>query len=60
MPSGEQIGASRCEPYVGSGFVQFQPTPCDGELQAGAVLPGRALVAKQERPVDLLDMTRPS
>jgi hypothetical protein len=39
MPSGEQIGASRCEPYVGSGFVQFQPTPCDGELQAGAGTP---------------------
>ena len=33
-----------------------QPAPCDGELQAGAVFRRRALVAEQERAVDLLDI----
>jgi len=40
--------------------MQFQPTPCDGEFQAGAVFRGRALVAEQEGTVELLDKIRPS
>jgi hypothetical protein len=36
--------------------MQFQPTLCDGTIQAGAVFRGRALVAEQERAIDLLDM----
>ena len=36
--------------------MQFRPTPCDGTIQAGAVFRGHALVAEQERAIDLLDM----
>ena len=36
--------------------MQFQPIPCDGELQAGAVFRGRALVAEQEGAVEFLDI----
>ena len=36
--------------------MQFQPTPCDGRTEAGAVFRGRALVAEQERAVDPLDI----
>ncbi len=50
--SGEQIGAGRRELHVGSGVVYFQPAPFNGELQAGAVLRGRALVAEQKGAVE--------
>jgi hypothetical protein len=33
-----------------------QPAPCDGDLQAGAVFRGRALVAEQEGGVEFLDI----
>src|SRR5882724_1046184 len=36
--------------------MHFQPTPCDGELQASAVFRWRTLVAEQERAVELLDI----
>jgi hypothetical protein len=36
--------------------MQFQPTARDGELQAGVVFRGRALVAEQEGAVELLDI----
>jgi len=36
--------------------MQFEPAPRDGELQAGAVFCRRALVAEQERAVELLDI----
>jgi hypothetical protein len=56
LRSGEQIGAGRRELHVGSGLVQFQPAPFNGELQAGAVFRGCAFIAEQERAVDLLDI----
>jgi hypothetical protein len=55
-PSGEQIGAGRRELHVGSGVMHFQPAPFNGELQAGAVFRGRALVAEQEGAVEFLDI----
>ena len=55
-PSGEQIGAGRRELHVGSGIMHFQPAPFNGELQSGAVLRGRALVAEQEWTVEFLDI----
>jgi hypothetical protein len=36
--------------------MQFQPTPCDGELQAGAVFRGLGLVVEQKRAVDFLNV----
>jgi hypothetical protein len=33
-----------------------QPAPCDGDLQAGAVFSGRALVAEQEEGVEFLNI----
>ena len=36
--------------------MQHQPAPCDGYLQAGAVLRGRAHVAEQEWTIDPLDI----
>ena len=54
--SGEQIGAGRRELHVGSAVMHFQPAPFNGELQAGAVLRGRALVAEQEGAVEFLDI----
>ena len=52
----KQIGAGRRELHVGSGVMQFQPTPCDGELQAGEVFRGSALVAEQEGAVEFFDI----
>ena len=54
--SGEQIGAGGGKLHVGSGLMQFQPAPFNGELQAGAVFRGCAFIAEQERAVDLLDI----
>ena len=54
--SREQLGAGRRELHVGSGVMQFQPTPCDGEIQAGAVFRRRALVDEQKGAVELLDI----
>lgn len=34
----------------------FQPTPCDGDIQAGAVFRGRAPVDIQKGTVELLDI----
>jgi hypothetical protein len=36
--------------------VHHEPTPCDGERQAGAVFRWRALVAEKKRAVELLDI----
>src|SRR4029453_14486834 len=55
-PSGEQVRAGGGELHEGAGVMQFQPAPCYGELQAGTVFRGRALVAEQERAVELLDI----
>jgi len=30
--SGEEVGAGGGELHVGSGFMQFQPAPCDGKI----------------------------
>src|SRR6267142_6904938 len=54
--SREQLGAGRREFHVGSGVMQFQPAPCDGQIQAGAVFRGRAPVDEQEGAVELLDI----
>ena len=54
--SGEQIGARRRELNKRSAVMNFQPAPFNGALQAGAVLRGRALVAKQEGAVEFLDV----
>jgi hypothetical protein len=43
---GEQIGAYRCELNKCPAVVELQPAPLHGELQAGAVFRGRALVAE--------------
>jgi len=56
QPSGEEIGAGRRELHKSSGILQFQPAPFNDELQAGAVLRGRTLVAEQEGAVELLDV----
>ena len=54
--SGDQIGAGGRELHMSSELVQLQPTPFDGELQACAVFRRRALVAKQERSIQFLDI----
>jgi hypothetical protein len=56
QPSGEQIGAGGGELHVGSALRQFQPAAGDSEIQASAVFRGRALVAEQERAVELFDI----
>jgi hypothetical protein len=56
LPSGEQIGAGRRELHVGSGLMQFQPAPFNGELEAGTVFRGCAFIAEQERAIELLDI----
>jgi hypothetical protein len=53
--SREQIGAGRRELHVGSGVMHFQPAPCDGEIQAGAVFRGRAPVDEQKGAVEFLE-----
>jgi hypothetical protein len=50
------MSAPLCVRHERAALMQLQPTPYAGKLQAGAVLRGRTLVAKQERPVDLLDI----
>jgi hypothetical protein len=42
--------------YVGAAFVHPQPTPINGQLHPGAVLPRRAALLVQERLVDLLNV----
>jgi hypothetical protein len=46
QPSGQQIGAGRCELNKCSAVMNFQPAPFNGALQAGAVFRGCALVAE--------------
>ena len=58
--SGEQIGAGGGKLHVGSGLMQFQPAPFNGELQAGLYSAGVPLSVEQERAFDLLDIDRPS
>jgi hypothetical protein len=35
--------------------MHFQPAPCDGEIQAGAVFRGRAPVDEQKGAVEFLE-----
>jgi len=51
LRSGEQIGAGRRELHVGSGLMQFQPAPFNGELQAGLYSAGVPLSPNRNGPL---------
>ena len=54
--SSNQIGACLREPDESSALVPHQPAAGSRQLQAGLDFGWRALVVKQKRPVDLLDV----
>ena len=49
--SGEQIGAGGGKLHVGSGLMQFQPAPFNGELQAGLYSAGVPLSPNRNGPL---------
>ena len=56
LSSSEQVGACLGEPDERSALVKHQPAALDRQVQAGLVFGRRAFLAKQERPVDQLDV----
>ena len=54
--SSEQIGARLRELHIGSALVHQEPAALDRQLQASTIFGRRCALAKQERPVDLLDV----
>ena len=52
----EQVRTGLRELHEGSALMQFEPAAFDREREAGSVFRGRALIAKQERPVDFLNV----
>ena len=57
---GEQIGAALRELHERAALVQFQPTPGDGELQAGAVFRGVPWSPNRNGPLSFSIQIRPS
>ena len=51
LRSGEQIGAGGGKLHVGSGLMQFQPAPFNGELQAGLYSAGVPLSSNRNGPL---------
>lgn len=54
--SGEQPRAGRRQLYVGATLVKYESALLDRIFEARAIFRRRGLVAKPERPVDLLDV----
>ena len=50
------LGAALREPDEGSALVQHQPAALNRQIKASLVFVRRAFLAKQERPVDQLDV----
>ena len=55
----EQVGTGLREPHEGPAFMQFEPAEGNRTVEARGIFSRCALVAEQERRVDLFDVDAP-